>query len=402
MSLGEFDDLRDLVLESASVQLAEAAPENCFYPGGWVAGNWQQQAMRGDLNLLLLYYPRIAVHDPIADFYFDDHDRLPKMRPLRERNGQMSIEAGVAVWGKGASYGEMRGSVDGVRDYMATVITYMFELAPLIHESVIVPRAQWPVILERQNSIMASVRHDVSSADMQELVRLSAENGDPVTVWDFLRGFGVVPGAGVRISDLPWRSQYEFFYLAKSLAFADQTGSVYVPPTESDLKMLRLKSEALGKRLSAIAKQPLDLLGEVARVLIPDLQLKADQAVKIRNNDENFDDWRRLLSRIARDSRHDSPEELHQRVEDELLPVVRRVEVKTKRSTVLKETVKDQAATAVFTGGPAITSAVLSGGNPLVIGANVVTGGVLQWIWKAYRPPKLGGADTVIASIIRK
>ncbi len=89
----EIDELGDLVVQSAAVTAAAAAPEGTVYPGGWSAGNWHEQLFRGDLTLALLYYPRLLVHDPLADFFFRDFDALPPTKELHERYGRMTVSA---------------------------------------------------------------------------------------------------------------------------------------------------------------------------------------------------------------------------------------------------------------------------------------------------------------------
>jgi hypothetical protein len=94
----EIEELGDLVLESAAVTAAAPAPTGTVYPGGWLAENWHEQLFRGDVTLALLYYPRLLVHDPVADFFFSDFGSLPAARDLRERNGRMTVSAGPAMW----------------------------------------------------------------------------------------------------------------------------------------------------------------------------------------------------------------------------------------------------------------------------------------------------------------
>jgi len=44
-------------------------------------------------NRTLLYYPRLLVHDPLADFFFRDFDALPPTKELHERYGRMTVSA---------------------------------------------------------------------------------------------------------------------------------------------------------------------------------------------------------------------------------------------------------------------------------------------------------------------
>jgi len=172
-----------------------------------------------------------------------------------------------------------------------------------------------------------------------------------------------------------------------------------VPSTEPELDLLRIKATQAG-RAAVGPRQPLEMLAEVARVLVPDFALDARTAVAMRTSEEAFDDWHRGLRSIAR-APEGPVQELRERVEDELLPMVRRVAQATDRSSVMRQALRDTAATTVISGAVTAEAAGLAGGRPVVVGAAAAASGVLQWAWKAYRPPSLGGADAVLASLMR-
>jgi len=395
----EIDELGDLVVQSAAVTAAAAAPEGTVYPGGWLAGNWHEQLFRGDLTLALLYYPRLLVHDPLADFFFRDFDALPPTKELHERYGRMTVSAGPAMWAQAAAYEGMRGNLDAVRSYLARIITFLVDAAPLLRSSVLITRSQWPTLLHHAQALTTSVRYDVRSQDMQASVANAVAAGEPVPSWDTIRGLNVVPASGLRDSDEPWQYQHEFFYLAKTLAVADAAGATYVPSTEPELDLLRIKATQAGRAVVG-PRQPLEMLAEVARVLVPDFALDARTAVAMRSSEEAFDDWHRGLRSIAR-APEGPVQEMRERVEDELLPMVRRVAQATDRSSVMRQALRDTAATTVISGAVTAEAAGLAGGRPAVVGAAAAASGVLQWAWKAYRPPSLGGADAVLASLMR-
>ncbi|WP_433466729.1 hypothetical protein [Spirillospora sp. CA-128828] len=398
----DFDELARLVLSSSDAQVDTPVPPGSYYPGGWVAGNWRYQVARGDLNLLLLYYPRILVHDPVAEFFFRDMTKVPELRSIRSGNKSMTMSAGPREWMDGSTYSSLRDNTEMVREYLWEMIEAIFNMAPLIKKSVISMRSQWPIIVDRKHQVLTSMRHDVNSRRMQEFANQASASDDPLLIWDHLRGLKATPSDGVWKVDRRWENQYEFFYLAKTLALADSAGAKYVPSAESDLRLLQIKLESLGQANVGV-RQPLSLLSEVARLLVPDFQLSAKTAVDMRQSEDSFDEWRRHLSRLARESREDGPTELRQRVEDEFVPVLNRIRNKTKRSKVMSSAIKEQSATAILTGTPAVAAPLLFGtGKPLVTLGVVTTGNVLQWMWKAYRPPSLGGTEAVMASIVRR
>src|SRR4051794_4382261 len=82
LSRSQVEELGYLAQESASSSLLEPVPAETYYPGGFLAGHWQFADIHEHLHLSLLYYPRLLVHDPLADFFFDDFDRHPKLRSL--------------------------------------------------------------------------------------------------------------------------------------------------------------------------------------------------------------------------------------------------------------------------------------------------------------------------------
>ncbi len=400
LSRTDIEQLGDLLLHSSDVSAVTPAPAGLTYPGGWLAGNWAQQLLRGDLNLALLYYPRLLVHDPLADFFFRDWDAIPPTRVLQAANGGSAITTGPGLWAKAAAYESMKDDLQAVRGYLTAMIEYLLELAPLLRSEVLVARAQWPTILARKQMLLASVRHDVRAKEMQEVAVPASNSSDPLPTWDTIRGLNVTPTGGFRRSDEPWRWQNEYFYLAKTLAVADAAGATYAPGSESELALLRAKSTQLKVKIDA--RQPLELLREVARVLLPDLQLDAKTAVALRESEDAFDDWRRQLRSLARAGASSGPEDhLRERVEDELIPSVRRVEAAVSRSTALKKALKEQRAATVITGGVNLAATSMTGASPLVVGGVAAVGGVLQWLWKAYRPASLGGADQILASLLR-
>lgn len=210
-----------------------------------------------------------------------------------------------------------------------------------------------------------------------------------------------MPTVGLHRQDEAWRWQYAYFYLAKTLAVSEAAGAQYAPPSEGELSLLQAKAEQLvgGGRFEA---SPTRVLREVARILVPDMQLPMDTAVQMRTSEEAFDEWRRALRRLSADGRSDSDEELRERVEDTLTPIVNRSRLAIDRSTHLKSTLKEQAATTIITMASGAGIGALAGGDPALAASVGATSGVLQWLWKALHPPALKGLDAVIASVVRK
>jgi hypothetical protein len=398
LTFDQMQELGYLAKQSANASLLDPAPPETYYPGGWLGAHWQYQMMAGDLNLALLYYPRLLVHDPLAEFFFDQHDRLPELRPLHETSSRMIISGGPRMWSQHSSAHMTEDIYESERERLASIVQYVSELSPLLKAGILVCRTQYPTLIAREEAILSSVRHDVRSPTMQEAVR-HANAIDPVATWDTLRGAQITSSTGFRAVDQPWAAQYEFYFLAKTLAVANQAGAVYIPPAAGDLHLLRQKARS--RNLPQPPGHPRGVLEEVARLVVPDLQLNARNAVAIRASEEAFDDWRRQLSSLARDASADSPDEMRQRVEDALVPTIRRLEKASSGSAALRSSLRDTGAYVAMSALPGAGAAALTGGVPAVAAAAAATGGVLKWLYDAYKPKKPESHDAVLASLIR-
>lgn len=403
LTLVELRQLGEAAKESATAALQDPVPDSTFYQGGWVSGHWQYQITRGDLNLSLLYYPRLLVHDPIAEFFFDEHDSLPPMRPLRERFGRMTIDgSGPRMWSQHSSFRPSQENLNSSKQLLASIVQYMSQLRPLLEADVLICRYQYPTLVARSEAIMNSVSHDVRSERMQRALRRANEMVPevPVPTWDSMRGLSIRPDSGFHLVDAPWASQFAFYFLAKTLAIADQAGAVYVPPEDGDLHLLREKVRDSVRPMSK-GRHPAALLRQVARLVLPDLQLSADTAVSIRRSEEAFDDWRRRLSSLARDAAADDADDLRERVEDELIPTIRRLETATAGSRLMRGSLRDQPASVTFSALTAGGGALLIGRNPAAAAGVTLGSGILHWIYQAYLPRRPDSKDAVLASLIR-
>jgi hypothetical protein len=400
LSIQSIDELGQHILQSAAITLHASTPDQTYYPGGFLAGHWQNSFAAEHLNLALLYYPYLLVHDPLADFFFADFDRIHPTRALRSIDSPATVQGGPTVWGLHNTYARLRDEPDQARLRLAALITSIVSLAPLIREGILILRPQWPTILERQEKMFVSVGADVRSARLQRIVDQARAEGTHLPTWDFLWGGNVHTGTGVALQDIPWINQHEFYYLAKSLAVSDQAGATFVPSTEVELALLQAKADQVSLKLSK-AMQPIELLREVTRVLIPDLALSTESAIAVRTSEQNFDDWRRMIRTLARSAAGHTDAEIQGLVEDQLLPIRRRLEQATRRSAVLTRALKEQSATTVITASTGGGAALVSGAHPVVSVTAALGSGALHWIWKAYRPPTFGGSDAVIAALLR-
>lgn len=390
LSLAEVEELGELAVQSAEAQPAPKDPA-LIYPGGLLGAHWQEPIFRRELSLALLYQPRLLVHDPLAEFFFDQVERVPRPRPLRTSAGHI-VETGPDQWVAPHLYRSVRARPDDARNYLARVIESVGELAPLLRSGVVVARSQWPVVLDRATEIATSARHDVRSAVMSAIAKEAAETGT-LPVWDNLRGMHVSLSEPWVAADQPWQWHPEFLYLAKTLAIADAAGATYAPMTSDELRLLRAKATILAREASR-RHVKLEVLQEVASVLLPSAEMAPSTAVAMRQSDEAFEDWCATLRDIQRAaSSAETPEELSDAVRDLLEPRAHAV-TRTMKSKPSALDVVEGAVTTVVSGvvtGVGLTASAMSG-----LGA-----GVLSWLWRAYGPRHgPSGAEAVMAALL--
>lgn len=246
LSRREIEELGDRIVESAEAHPAFSDHDTSpIYAGGFLAHWWSHPTFRKELSLSLLYQPRVLVHDTLADYFgLRRLDDLPELHPVRGyfASGDLVISnGGPRLWAANLTYAGEKESLDRVRETIDSNIQNIITLKPLLQSGAVVARPQWPVIIGNMQALLSSSRHDVQSDVMVEFARRSASVSLGLTQWDNLRGARVTPNGGIHPSDERWSWQPEFFYLAKSLAFADAAGGIYVPGNDSDLGLLKAK-----------------------------------------------------------------------------------------------------------------------------------------------------------------
>lgn len=395
LSRDEVEELGDLAVESAEARVLETTDsDGLAYPGGWLGRHWDEPVFRRDLSLELLYQPRLLVHDPIADYFFRDVQAIPDAKSLRTARG-VTMHAGPREWAAQLLYINEREDFETVRSRLAYTIECIVDLAPLLREGVVVALPQWPTVVARRRHIETSARHDIRDSAMGAVAASASLEGGQLPVWDNLRGVHVTVSDPWVSSDQPWQWHPEFLYLAKTLAVADAAGATYAPTTEDELRLLQAKAR---QAVAAVARDRIrpELLAEVGRVFVPDLQLAPAMAVAMRRSDDSFEDWRRLIRTIEHDARGDTGYELRQFVEDTLVPQAAKVRRSVNRLPSLGD--------AAWGGLTAVVSGVVSqGGHGMGLTALGGLGaGALSWLWKAYGPREsLMGAEAVMASLVR-
>ncbi len=398
LSTHDIERLAQHVNESSSTTELASPPQDALYPGSWVAGNWHEPVGQYDLNQRLLYHRVLVTHDPIADFFGIQNRWLYEYRDIRAANGSMAISGGPNLWNRNLLYSSIKDSSEQVRHYLARTIPYIFELSPLLNAGVILPRPQWKVLRDRYHQIGTSVRHDVANDSMVIGAPEIAEKLGPLPLWDNLLGLHASLNQAVHKSDQRWEWQYEFAELARQLAFADQYSTVYVPQSSAELQLLRLKLGQLTAEQDT-APRP-ETLAEIARFALPNLKLDAETAVDIRQNESAFDEWRNRIRSIDRDSRGDSHSQLRQRIQDELTPVRNSIE-SVSLGSAMRKSVEEDGMMAVLSTIGSGSAALAWGTNPGQALASGVSTGVLVWLWRMFRRPRLEGESLIFNSLQR-
>ena len=395
LSLVELDHIAGALDDFWRDQANEAVPEGASLVGGWRSAYGSEPAFREDLSDSLLYCPRVMLLDPLAEF-FDDRSALPPTRGIgyRRADGIYNVvHSGAQIWSAQGSYESLRDAPALAASRFSGIVRNLYAIEGPIREGVVVMRSQWPILHRRRAQLESAVRHDVSSDDLQDLIESMLDKSQ-LTAWDNLQGPSLSMNGPVRPSDQKWEAQSFFYYLNKMLAVADAFGAQYVPSSGADLALLR-KKVTLGVHRS----HPGAILREVSRVVVPSVEVPIRQAVELRKSSEDFEDWRSSLRKIQRDASSDSPEELRQRVEDELRPRVNSVRHSLERSSI-KELVRTDGTSLVIDAvvGVGVGVAV---NDPLWGVAAGGGSGVLKWILKAYLRDKPTGVDAVLATLLR-
>lgn len=381
-----------VVAASDSLSRMKPAPlpiGEIVYPGGWLGDNWRHGVFRKQLNCALLYEPRLLVHDPLSEYFFSDFSLLPEYKSLAV-NGSVGV-SGPRLWANHGRRVNQGDDVSAVRQDLKAIFAVLKKYEPLIREGIMVMRSQFPVLHRERHALEASVRADLGSATMLEVAR--APVSLPLPRWDNLRGCHVVPAGGLlpKSETTQWSS--EFYYLAKTLMFCDSAGALYAPPSLPELKLLEVKcAEYIRGRRSFAPSEA--ALSAVFKAIIPDMHLDPATAVKIRRSEESFNEWRRELRNVQRESVHVSEGDLPQLVEDLLGPKIEEVRKAVSGSAVLRRCAPKNLTVALISGMGALPGGVMSGALA------AISSGVVGYLEEHYFRQGSDGSRPVIAALL--
>ncbi|PYY52600.1 hypothetical protein DEJ17_15870 [Curtobacterium sp. MCSS17_011] len=404
LSIRDLDEIADLLEEFWTAQY-EVAPtltaSRSAFVGGWIGPFFSEPMLRRDLSDALLYYPKIMVLDPLADF-FSRGEGLPELwsvgyvRPDREIN---RVASGPAMWRNIGTYESIRSDRASAVRRFASIVDNLYLLEQPIRAGVIDVRSQWPIIKARSGQLETALQSDVGSAALQHY--LSAADISGLHVWDSITGLQVSMNLPVVRRDAPMQAAPMLYYLAKTLAVADGGDAQYVPTNEASLGLLRTKYND-----AVVRTHPAAMLREVARIAVPSADVALREAVAIRQSSDNFEDWRLSLQALHRTTVSDDAQTLRERVEETLLPKVHSVE-RELGSSSLGSSFRKAGADVVIDGAVgAATGAIAAGsvdpGAAALLGVGgAAAAGALRWLLRQYAPAPIGGDQAVLATLIK-
>ncbi len=385
-----------------------AEDELRVYSGGWIAGNLEGLDARQYLFTSLVYAPTVIVHDQVAEWFYPDREALRSPRAIPARHGQMMVQGAEPSLLAGDGFFRHREEPQRSRERLAHVIPTMGHLAPLIRSGAVLPVPHLRIMRSRQDSILTAVRHDSQSAQFVALVTDPADVAPPRS--DQIRGMDIVPEGGVGAGhEMRAVAQNPSYFLNKTLAVADATSSLYVPPAATDATLLDYRVGLLGRELAG-KNVDLQVTAALASADLPFLGgLDPATLVAIRRDEVAFADWRSELRTIARLINRTPAEdtafahEAGAALSDALLPRVHEIQRAVARSAVMREAAKDSAV-ELGIGAASAAGAALSTGDPIAASAFAGLGlsAVARWVYSTVFRSVPTGATGVLATLIKK
>jgi hypothetical protein len=419
--LGSLDDARINAVTPVDLQdLADAVktfydswspppPKDLrMYAGGWIAGNFIAPEALKYLLTTLVYYPETIFHDPIADWFFPHRDRLLAPDGIWSRGRKMQINGAEPVMIRGNGYYSFAADPERTRQYLKLVAPTIRRLAPLIQAGIVIPVPQWWIVRERQRQILTAVRHDVRDPRFVEAARNPID--EPAPRGDNIRGLGVTPTNGWEPGEeARGDSQDAAYFLNKTLAIAEATSSLYVPPAATDAHLLETRGVQVQKELRrkgvelrlapALISAELPFLGEV----------DPDTILAIRRDEPSFADWRAELRNAVRaigattTSGEAFEAEAKEVLQDALLPKAREVARTIRSSAAIRGAVKDRFVdVGLGTASLVVTAGVAHQPFDTAALAALGVSGVAHWFLSPLLRESPSGTKAVLAALVKR
>jgi hypothetical protein len=378
-----------------------------IYSGGWIAGNPESDEARQYLYTSLLYAPSVVIHDPIAEWFYPDGDRLESPAPIRGVQGGIEVQGAEPHLLRATGYYVLRDDPDRSRTFLAGAIGGLTALGSLIRQGIVVPIPAWQIVREQQKAILASVRHDVRD---DALARLIDEANESPPRTDRIRGAEISPPGGV-VTDDTQRAvvQNPSYYLNKTLALSEATSSKYIPPAAIDATLLEHKLKRVGDELR---RRDIDLhvVAALGSLDLPFMRsLEPAVIASIRRDESAFEDWRATLRMTVRAIESNPSEgdrfarEARDVLNDVLVPSMREVERAVSHSRSMKAAAREQVI-ELGIGAVAVTGAAGAFDAPIAPAALAGLGisAAARWLYSSLFGPRPAGFHGILASLIRR
>lgn len=364
---------------------------------------------RGGSYLLtsLLYYPRLAVHDPLAKLI--SFDRAKVNLPAGPRQGPESNPSRfeMAEYQMASAFLQPERDWTALRESFLRTMSVLHALRPLIESGIVLLVPEWVVIRRRQGQIRQEMKKDVADDELWNFFEASTPDQFP-HLSDYHMG-------GIRAQDTGsyWATdrrtaviQPASFYLNKVLTIQEEAKVRYVPTTLADQQMLAMRQERVKEELRARSHVDLHIANELKILNLPLFRdATPTNIVAMRRDESAFEDFRQSLGTLFRDSEDEDPSEFtkvwRQSVEDWLNPRIREIERTVGVSTYLGQRLRD-VPSKMIVGAVTATSGMVTSGNVIQTLAPALTTFVTsELIALMRRKEALTGSSLVISALLQ-
>ena len=255
---------------------------------------------------------------------------------------------GAKLWANSGRHVNREGDINAIRADLKAIFSTLGHFEPLIRSGIVVMRSQFPVLGRERYALDSSVRNDLRSDSMVELV--ARQEGVPLPRW-------ITSAAS---TPLRWRSaEYRRSQTleARVLLSRENTSvqrlfrrSIRTRKRQRTGTPPSKKRNVLPRRSGLLASSR-PLIEEVLHQVAPDLTLDPGTAVKVRASEEAFI-WRIELRELQRASAGLSDEEIPQLVSDRMQPRIDEVRKAVSKSDVLKLNAQKNLGLALIAGSP--------------------------------------------------
>lgn len=409
LSLEEIDELAERVAEFYSVWSPPTDPTTLTAYSGMTIGmltpdqpeQGPTKAATEYLFSSLLYYPRVAFNDPIANWFNHERARISIKSGPKLTRDQPWIDYGDFVVGN--TYFSQRPELDEARHTVQNLLSVAHTLRDLIREGVAIPVPQWRVALSRQEQIVRGIRDDVANDELFRIVTDAAALGESPTVSDMARGGVTMDGLDEERSRLLLMEAPSYFF-NKAVSIADAVGAIYIPGSRVDRDMFLNRIDKLPARIRAKRKIDLTIASDILKVDLPLFRNVSPRGLILARRDEGaFDEFRTHLSNAFTSVVPDEafPAETSEVVKSALMPAVEAVRRATSRSATLKRGAEGLPLNLLL-GAATIGSAALSGvpGAVAIAGAGSGSRTIIDCLYRMVRRPKLQGVNLVVSGLL--